>query len=176
MAENKERKRIQELKRSPRYRIGEPAPVVHHFGETEPGRFIHPERQTEIDWRSFPSRPEIANRMLWLGYSEHDRPLRAAFKFFGLDETNPFHWRIMIEYFAESHFANKRNGARLKTLSENEILLKRSLECRPKPKTDADIIRFLQIKYRKDYESRNVKALQKKLKVAREEQARKDAF
>jgi hypothetical protein len=43
---------------------------------------------------------------------EMDRPIRAAFKKAGLDETNPIHWHILLALFARAHFGPKaKRGA-----------------------------------------------------------------
>jgi hypothetical protein len=78
---------------------------------------------SKIDWYRDPRRPAIANKLLWLRFDESDRPVKAAFDYFDLNHSNPYHWRILIDHLAGNLFREAKSGARGKTISENTKLL-----------------------------------------------------
>ena len=82
MAKGKPLRGLKRLHKSPPYIIGKSA----------------------IDWYHFPQRAKIANNLLWLRFSERDAPVKAAFDYFGLNHSNPNHWRVLIEYLASVSF------------------------------------------------------------------------
>ena len=60
MANDRSMERLERLKETPLYKVSD----------------------SGIDWHKMPDRPAIANQMAWLGWSNHDKPIRKAFKFF----------------------------------------------------------------------------------------------
>jgi hypothetical protein len=120
----------------------------------------------QLNWHNEPKRRDVANQMTWLGWTDHDAPIRKAFEFFGLDERDPRHWRILTTYLAFVMFPNPKSGTRLETIQQNAELLAHSLEF-PKAKTDTEIIKALKSKYRSIYGGKNEANLRKRLKAAR---------
>jgi hypothetical protein len=128
-------------------------------------------------------RAKIANKMTWLGWNKYDYPVRKAFNFFELDETNPYHWRILITYLSYGFFnLEDESGPRLKTMIENSKLLADSLKIQnawsqlsPAEKRDTKFIKNLSDteiiaalkKGSSVYSKYNDAALRKKLKDAR---------
>jgi hypothetical protein len=49
------------------------------------------------------------------------RPVLAAFKEFGFDPRNPFHWRNLLIYFAEAHFGKPRPGGRARGWTDEKL-------------------------------------------------------
>jgi hypothetical protein len=60
----------------------------------------------ETDWDDVAQRSLAAHYALSL--DDLDKPLKKAFKAFGLDPRNPFHWRKLLAYFSDAHFASQR--------------------------------------------------------------------
>jgi tetratricopeptide (TPR) repeat protein len=56
----------------------------------------------ETDWDDVAQRSLAAHHALSL--DDLDKPLKKAFKAFGLDPRNPFHWRKLLAYFCDVHF------------------------------------------------------------------------
>jgi hypothetical protein len=55
---------------------------------------------------------DVAKRSLAAHYAlsldDLDKALKKAFQAFGLDPRNPFHWRKLLAYFSDAHFARQR--------------------------------------------------------------------
>jgi len=60
----------------------------------------------ETDWDDVARRSRAAHYALSL--DDLDKPLKKAFEVFGLDPRNPFHWRKLLAYFSDAHFASQR--------------------------------------------------------------------
>ena len=90
MANDRSMERLERLKKTPLYKVGD----------------------SGIEWHKEPNRPAIANQMTWLGLTNHDAPIRKAFAFFGLDPADPRHWRILITYLAFGFFPNPKKGGK----------------------------------------------------------------
>jgi hypothetical protein len=148
MAENRSTERLKRLQKTPLYKVS----------------------AWQLDWFKDPQRPAIANQMTLLGWTDHDDPIRKAFRFFDLDERDPRHWRILTTYLAFVIFPNPKTGTRLRTLLENAELLARSREF-PNAKNDTEIIKSLKSKYRRIY-TQSPANLRKRLKAARREELR----
>jgi hypothetical protein len=148
MAKNRSAERLKRLQKTPLYKV----------------------TAWQIDWYKDPQRPGVANQMTLLGWTDHDAPIRKAFKFFDLDERDPRHWRILTTYLAFVVFPNPKKGTRFETLQRNAELLAHSREF-PKAKNDTEIIKSLKAKYRRIY-TESPANLRKRLKAARKEAAR----
>jgi hypothetical protein len=132
----------------------------------------------ELDWHNAAHRPQVANRMTWLGFTDHDAPIRKAFKFFNLDERDPRHWRILITYLAMGFFPNPKKGGKnsLKTILANDELLKRAnyvLDTVFKKRarasvSDTELLKEVVKAHPRDYSKDQISNLRKKLNAARE--------
>lgn len=129
-----------------------------------------------IDWNKSPDRPKIANAHTLLGWTKHDAPIRKAFQFFGLDESDPRHWRVLITYLAMGFFPNpKKDGKKnLKTFLADAELLKRVNQKRDdiferdkRRATDTELLKAIIKEHSADYDIGELKNLRKKLNAAR---------
>ncbi|WP_213773435.1 hypothetical protein [Bradyrhizobium sp. dw_78] len=164
------RKRLKKMRKWPLYKItpiekGDPDAWYKGGGD------VNGKKSSDGGLR----RAKIANKMTWLGWNKYDYPVRKAFNFFELDETNPYHWRILITYLAYGFFnLEDESGPRLKTMIENSKLLEDSLKIQNakratgiiKNLSDTEIIAILK-KGPSVYSEYNDAALRKKLKEAR---------
>jgi hypothetical protein len=107
----------------------------------------------QLNWASYPERQKIADRMLWLRNTKHDKPIHKAFDFFpDLDRRDPRHWRILMTYLAEALFPSAKEGARAATISKNKELLARCDALPEKYKSDpTTMLKQLMKKYPTDY-------------------------
>jgi hypothetical protein len=133
----------------------------------------------QLDWHNAAHRPELANQMTWLGFTDHDAPIRKAFQFFDLDERDPHHWRILITNLAMGFFPNpKKDGKKsLKTFLANAKLLKRANEILDRIFSDegrgrahvpdTELLHLVVKAYPKDYSKGQIPNLRKKLNAAR---------
>jgi hypothetical protein len=82
------------------------------------------------DWSDKQVRDACAGVALTVAVGPKDVALRAAFKEAGLDPSNPFHWRRLLDTFVDIHFSNHAppasRGARRKW---NFDLFDRHVEC-----------------------------------------------
>lgn len=147
MPENAALRRLKQLQKSPLYVVGE----------------------SGVDWYRYAERAKIANNLLWLRFNQQDRPVKAAFDFFGLNHSDPRHWRILILYLSLALFPNPRAGSREKTMLKNAELLARSRNF-PGVTSDSELARLLKRKYRNDYKG-DEHNLRKRLRIAREQEA-----
>lgn len=153
MAKNRPAERLRQLRKAPLYKVSE----------------------SGIDWYNHPQRADIANRLSWIGYSPHDKPIHEAMNFFGLQPQDPRHVRICLTYLAMAFFPNAKSGTRGATLEGNALLLKRSREVR-NARNDTEILKALVKKY-PEYKPKpggksTIPALRKRLNAARLEEAR----
>jgi hypothetical protein len=151
MANDRSMERLERLRETPLYKVSE----------------------SGINWYAEPTRAEIANQMTWLGLTDHDAPIRKAFKFFSLDEADPRHWRILTTYLAMGFFPNPKKDGKpsLKTHLANDALLKRVNAIRNSEEgrglRDTDILKLIVKAHPKDYPRAKLANLRKRLKAAR---------
>ena len=68
------------------------------------------------------SHARIARAALQIDHEESwMRPVLAAFKEFGFDPRNPFHWRNLLVYFADAHFGKPRPGGRSRGWTDEKL-------------------------------------------------------
>jgi hypothetical protein len=73
----------------------------------------------ETDWDDVAQRSLAAHYALSL--DDLDKPLKKAFKAFGLDPRNPFHWRKLLAYFSDAHFASQRRRGPQELWSDDRL-------------------------------------------------------
>jgi hypothetical protein len=131
-----------------------------------------------IDWDKCASEDRAleANRATTLGPEICDRPddavIRAAFRDWKLDPRNPWHWRLLLFYFADAHSEMCETERKRWDWSQSQLidLLQRaqSEECTAGSKLkDSELARRLHAKQEYGYQRITVDALRKKLGEAR---------
>jgi hypothetical protein len=73
----------------------------------------------ETDWDDVAQRSLAAHYALSL--DDLDKPLKKAFEVFGLDPRNPFHWRKLLAYFSDAHFASQRRRGPQELWSDDRL-------------------------------------------------------
>jgi hypothetical protein len=83
--------------------VREIAPLL----QNERKKIINEAMRASLANQALTLHPHIANRVARLvgPINHHDAPIRKAFAEFGLDPEVPHHWRILLGYLAEAHFA-----------------------------------------------------------------------
>jgi hypothetical protein len=119
-----------------------------------------------VDWSSCP--PDLrafeANKATTLGFSPDDVPVREAFNKFGLDQQDPWQWRLLLYYLADAHFGGSKKRAQWN--DEKYARLLRLSQNYPDAKNDSKILKGLRgdfLEYRRMTEA----SLRKRLVEAR---------